>query len=449
MKDEVIIDVKEIWNRILRKWKILIFTAIIGAFLVDIIGYINSYKDYEKNQPVDEKTLEMYKERLSEKDLEAAEQAYDTYEVYKRQYQSALEYSQNSILMKLGTDNAATTTIQYYIDNHYKSIYPVIQQTNNASDIIEAYSLWLTSDEVLDKVKENTTTDVEERYLKELINVEPLEDTQTMKITIRTNSRDFTNGIADVIEQEVESYKSNIQDQYGEFDIVGANRSDTMDIDDEVFDLQQKEITSIATLATQVEAVGNNLNDTQKTYYNALINNAESQGKSFKGNIVDKKNIVVGCALGIALISCYVFIKYILQKKLRNGNDLKEIYHSYTFGIIKKDDRDILNDVVKQIATFTIRKDVKKIGLIGTNVSEDSKAVFRKITSALKNEKLEVCCAYGINEIADLFKGSEQIAQVVLIEKKNGSTYEDIEREMEMCERCGIEILGNVIVDSE
>ena len=112
MKDEVIIDVKEIWNRILRKWKILIFTAIIGAFLVDIIGYINSYKDYEKNQPVDEKTLEMYKERLSEKDLEAAEQAYDTYEVYKRQYQSALEYSQNSILMKLGTDNAATTTIQ-------------------------------------------------------------------------------------------------------------------------------------------------------------------------------------------------------------------------------------------------------------------------------------------------------------------------------------------------
>ena len=85
MKDEIIIDVKEVGHRIFKKWKILILGAIIGCFLMNIVGYINSYIKYQEKQPVDETTLEQYKSKLSGKELETAEQAYDTYEVYKKQ----------------------------------------------------------------------------------------------------------------------------------------------------------------------------------------------------------------------------------------------------------------------------------------------------------------------------------------------------------------------------
>ena len=281
MKDEIIIDAKEICHRILKKWKLLLLAAIAGAFLVSAVGYAYSYRNYKKEQPVDEATLESYKAELSEKELETAEQAYDTYEVYKNQYQSELEYSKNSILMKLGTDNIATVELQYYVDNHYKSVYPVIEQTNNVLDIIEAYNLRLTSGDVMNAIKQNTGAEIEERYLRELINVEVVENAQTMKITICTDSKEFTDGIADVIEQEVEAYTTEIQEQYGEFDLVGANRCESTDINDAVFERQQKEITSVSTLRTQLDAVGNNLNDAQQVYYNALINNDESTKENF------------------------------------------------------------------------------------------------------------------------------------------------------------------------
>lgn len=449
MKDEIIIDVKEVAHRILKKWKVMIFAAIIGAFLVCAKGYVDSYRNYEKKQPVDEATLEEYKANLSEKELETVEQAYDTYEVYQKQYESELEYNKNSLLMKLGEDNAATVKIQYYIDNHYESVYPVIEQTNNATDIIEAYSLRLTSSDVMNKIKESTGTDVEERYLRELINIEPVENTQTMKITICTNSKELTNNIADVIEQEVTSYTQDIQKQYGNFDVVAANRSETTGIDSTIFELQQKEITSITTLRTQIDAVGNDLNEAQNVYYNALINNAESKKEEFEVQIINKKNIVIGCALGIILVISFIFIKYILQTRLRNKNDLRDIYHSYNFGVVKNAENQKLDNIVGQIVTFSIRGGMKKIGLLGTDNSEDTQEIFSQVASKVKNEKIEVYCACGLEKISRILKDYPDIKQVVIIEKKNGSTYEKIEQEMKICEKCHVEILGNIIIDSE
>ena len=448
MKDEIIIDFKEICHRIVKKWKKITFAAIVGLLLMSIIGYVNSYTNYKKNQPVDESTLGVYKSKLSEKELEVAEQAYDMYEVYKKQYQSAIEYNRNSILMRLGTDNAATVKMQYYIDNHYESVYPVIEQTNNATDIMEAYSLRLMSGEVMDRVKESTGTDIPERYLRELIKVEAIEDTQTMQITICTDSRELTDGIADVIEQEVNSYTKDIQEQYGEFDIIDSERCETTDIDDTLFDLQQKEITSITTLKSQIDSVGNNLNSDQKVYYNALINNAEATKQNFQAKIIEGKNIVLGCILGIFVAICLIIFKYISQKELRNQNDIRDMYHNYTFGVVKNSEQQI-SVIVDQIIAFAIRGGIHKIGLIGTDVSEENKRLVNLIATKIKEEKLEACIACGISEIPNLLKELGETNQVILVEKKNGSTYKNIEREIEMCEKCKVKILGNVIIDVE
>lgn len=447
MKDEIIIDVKEVGHRIFKKWKILILGAIIGCFLMNIVGYINSYKKYQEKQPVDETTLEQYKSKLSGKELETAEQAYDTYEVYKKQYQSELEYSKNSILMKLATDNVATVEMQYYIDNHYVNVYPVIDQINNATDIIEAYSLRLTSSEVIDKIKENIGSDIEERYLRELISVEPIEDSQTMKINICSDSKELTNAIADVVEQEVNAYTQSIQEQYGEFDIIGANRSETTDIDDTLFELQQKEITSVATLRTQIDTVGSNLNDAQKAYYNACINNAESTKEKFQEKIVNKKNAVLGCGIGIIVVVCFIILRYVLQKQLRNQNDLRDIYNSYSFGVVEELDQK-MDIIVEQITAFAIRGRITKVSLISTDVSEETQSVLQTLASKIKNDNLEICTACGINNIPNLLKKIEDTNhQVILVEKKNKSTYENIEREIKICEKCDIQILGNVVID--
>lgn len=448
MKDEIIIDIKEVYHRVLKKWKLLILAAVIGALVMSVVGYVNAYRNHEQKQPVDEATLEAYKSKLSEKDLEAAEQAFDTYEIYKKQYQSALEYSKNSILMKLGTDNVATVEMQYYIDNHYKSVYPVIEQKNNVTDIIEAYSLQLMSGDVIDKFKEATGTDIEGRYLRELINIAPIEDTQTMKITICTDSKELTDGIADVIEQEVNTYTQEMQQQYGEFDIVGANRCETAGIDDAVFELQQKEITLITTLKTQIDAVGNNLNEEQKVYYSALINNTEATKDNFQGQIINKKNIFIGCGMGIVLVLCYIILRYMLQKELRNPYDLRDVYHSYTVGVIKELEQEV-EPIADQIKAFAVRGKITKIGLISTEVSAETKNILDILACKIKDDDLKISTACGIRQIPNVLKEFGEASQVILIEKKNKSTYGDIEREIELCDKCNVKILGNIIIDVE
>ena len=450
MNGEIIIDVKEICHRVLKKWKMLIFVAIIGAIIVCVMGYANSYKKYLENQPVDENTLESYKSQLSEEERENVEQTYDAYEIYKEQYKSEVEYKKNSLLMKLRTDNIATVNMQYYINNYYESIYPVIEKNNNVVDIIEAYKFYLTSDDVLKKIQETTGADIDGRDLKKIINIEAVENSQTMEISIYSDSQDLSNGIADIIEQEVDSQTKILQEQYGKFELLGGNRCESSEIDSTILELQQKETASIETLRTQIETVGSNLSEPQKTYYNALINCNDSgnTNSNFHAKIVNIKNVAVGCVLGMIVGICWIFLEYIFQGKLRNQNDLRDMYHSYMFGIIKKPEQEI-DVIVKQITAFGSCAEVKKIGLIGTDVSEESKEIIRRISSRLEEEKIEIISACGLDSLPETLKEIKDDNQVILVEKKNGSTYRDIERELEMCDKCNVSILGNIVIDIE
>ena len=149
------------------------------------------------------------------------------------------------------------------------------------------------------------------------------------------------------------------------------------------------------------------------------------------------------------MVGCYIFFKYILQKQLRNQSDLRDIYQSYTFGIVKNNSSEIFDNSVEQILAFITREGKSSIGLIGTDTSSETQKVFEEMALKLKNEKVEVSCACGIDEISKMLKECKNINHVVLIEKKNVSTYEDIEREVEMCEKCHVQIIGNIVIDKE
>ena len=101
MNEEIAIDIKELGRRIIKKWKGLVIAGVIGAFAMSAVGYGISYNKYMDGQPVSESELEKYKSNLTQKEQEKVVQAYETYGVCKKQYQSDLEYNEKSILMKI------------------------------------------------------------------------------------------------------------------------------------------------------------------------------------------------------------------------------------------------------------------------------------------------------------------------------------------------------------
>ena len=446
MKEEITIDIKEIGRRIIRRWKGIILAGIIGIILMSGIGYGLSYKKYIEGQPVDEAVLEQYKSKLTEKEQETAVQAYETYEVYKKQYQSELEYNQNSIMMKIGTENAATVELQYYINNHYQSVYPVMEQTNNALDIIAAYNLYLKSNDTIDKIKENVGVDSENKYIEELITVEAVDNTQTMKISICTDSEDLSNGIADVIEKEVESCAPELEKKYGEFDTVALNRTTSSKVDQTIFELQQTKIATVASLGAQMDTIGGSLTDAEKTYYNALVNSDEETQTAFQGKIVNKKYILLGVILGIFLFSGYIVTRYLTQKQMRNKSDLQDLYKNYTFGVIT-DKEDSISYITEQIIACLVTNKIQKIGVIGADQSEESQKELQLLLTELKKEKVEVIYGLGIKNTSTVIKNIGDSGCAIMLERKDGSMYMDIEKEIILCEKCNIKILGNVIID--
>ena len=301
---------------------------------------------------------------------------------------------------------------------------------------------------MIEKIKEKTGEDIEDRYLKELITIEALPDTQTMKISICADAEELANQIADVLEQETENYCSQLQSKYGQFEVSGANRIQNSILDESVFELQQTKIASVSTLRTQMDAIGNDFTENQKTYYEALVKNDETSDEKFEGKIISKRYIILGFVLGFIVFIAYVVLRYLMQKAIRNRSDLQDLYHIYTFGVTNnKDGYEGIEKIAKQIVACATTNGIHKIGLIGTDDTENTEKFLKTLEKRLKNEKIESLCGVGIENISYVLQNVGSAGYVVLVERKDGSLFEDVEKEISMCEKCNIQILGNIIID--
>ena len=74
--------------------------------------------------------------------------------------------------------------------------------------------------------------------------------------------------------------------------------------------------------------------------------------------------------------------------------------------------------------------------------------MLQKLEKELRNKQLEVVSGLGAENISIALQKIGNEGHVIMIETKNGSFYTDIEKEIALCEKCNMDILGNVLVDS-
>ena len=152
--------------------------------------------------------------------------------------------------------------------------------------------------------------------------------------------------------------------------------------------------------------------------------------------------------LGFIVFIAYVVLRYLMQKAISNRSDLQDLYHIYTFGVTNnKDGYEGIEKIAKQIVACATTNGIHKIGLIGTDDTENTEKFLKTLEKRLKNEKIESLCGVGIENISYVLQNVGSAGYVVLVERKDGSLFEDVEKEISMCEKCNIQILGNIIID--
>lgn len=443
MDRPVVIDLKEIIQRIMHRWLIVVVLGICFAILLNCMYIYKSKEKNSDNQKVEQEVLDNYADILDTEQKEEVDETFQTYLLYKQQYDMNLEHIHDSILMDLNKENIVNIKLNYFIDNHYEVVYPVIDKLNNAQDIIAAFSSRLTSQEVMDKVNEKLENKIDDTYLKELVNVTSASGDQTMRIEINANSNELAETISEVIDSEVQSYTETEREKFGDFDIINTSKNVTSDLSNNILEYQQNQILNINNLKQSISNLGSNFSEEQLTYYNALVTNSKEDAKNSKQvgtTILNWKYIILGCAFGIVIACLGIVLCYLFQNKIRNYSDLRIMYDIYDLG-----HKELCStDIMQKISMIVKKQKYNEICILSTNQNVKAEEFISCICNDLPN--IKVIAGLGNEQIPQALNELGTDGAAILVEMKNISYYSEVEKEMELCSKGNIPIIGSIIL---
>lgn len=496
--EEMTISVKDLLLRVLLKWRMILVWMLIGAVVLDGVGYVRSARAVRQAQealksPEEDEEQRLLavseaEEKLSAREAAEVKAAVGTYLSYQQEYRNTLNYNTNSIRMQLDPNSVPTVTLQYYIDNHYQAVYPVIEAKDNTSDIISSFVSKVTNTAVCEQIVEELQWDVDSAYVQELITAYQSAD-DILTISVVGQDQDACEKMMAVIEQVVENETAGLKALYGDFDITELHKQYYQGANSSLLMTQQTQVTSLNNIKSAMNNITSTLTDEQKEYYTALLDQetasrmeedpeAEEETESApavipQAKVISLKYMVLGAFVGAFLACCFIAFRYLIAGALRVKEDLEEVFKTPLLGSLTVTDvgHRFLGQIDGWIVSlFAGRRpkfsEEERIEMICAGIriaaqKADMQSVY--LTSACHDEKSEqireLLCdklqgevktiAHGKSVVYDPESLERMVASdgVVLVEMVDASLYADLQKELELCKMYKIPVIGSVVLE--
>lgn len=496
--EEMTISVKDLLLRMLLKWRMILVWMLIGAVALDGVGYIRSSRAAKQAQEVlqssgDEEeqmllAVSEAEEKLSAREVAEVNTAVGTYLSFQKEYQNTLNYNTNSIKMQLDPNSVPTMTVQYYIDNHYQAVYPVIEARDTTADIISSFASKVTNTKVCEQIVEELQWDIDSAYVQELINAYPTAD-DILTISVMSQNQEACEKMMAIIEQVVGDETAGLKSLYGEFDIMVLHKQYYEGANSSLLSTQQMQITGLNNIKSAMNNVISNMTEEQKEYYFALLDKEKADqmdGESEREEeetpapaqvpqvkVVNLKYILLGAFVGAFLACCFVAFKYLISAALRVKEDLEEVFGIPLLGSLTVSDvnhrflwqidRLVLGLFAGRRPKFSEEERVEMIcagiriaaGKAGmqsvylTGVCHDEKSaqIREMLCDKLRSEVKEI--SHGKSVVYDPGSLESMVSAdgVVLVEMVDASMYTDLQKELELCKMYKIPVIGSVVLE--
>ncbi len=492
-KDNLEIDLLDLAKHLIKRWQILILCSFICAGIVGVIGYYKSTVTVksESGVKVSEEDLtqfETYRENLSEADAGLVEATADHYLGYARDYADLMKYGDTSVIMKVDPNNVPKLIAAYSIDDYSVSVEKdnemLLSTTgdgliliSDADSIIQAYSLELKTDDIISEIKSAIGLDVDNNYINELIGID-VTGSSVMEISVIGSDKEMCETIMAVLQNHIDGATAKIKEAY-DYNIKPIDTYFTIGKDSNVETIQKDYNTYAYNLRYNMNYLLAIMTTEQKPYYTALvglinnkilINPSDEEDDSIDGvkdllaKYLDEesqvevqtirtfsvKYVILGLFIGAFLAALWIAIRYVMSGRLHTADDLRD-----AFGVsvideisVKGNANSRLDVAVSGIGIASTKMKVSKICVIG--VARDNEAnvirddLVKALTSKEAEKSIEIC-----NDVLNSPADMESMADAdvaVLVERRDSSKYENIAREIELCEKYGVKILGAVFV---
>ncbi len=484
--NEMTISLKDLFCRIFLRWRLIIVCMLAGAVLLGGVGYLKNARsapaDTSDTRVTLEETIKKYEEELPESDVQLVKATMDTYAAYQKSCKFMEEYREHSVRMKLDANQLPTIKLQYLIDTHYEAVYPVVEAKDMTTDIANSYLTKIRNAAVYEKIAEELADGTEAAYVEELISAEIYND--LLIVTVNGLNEQDCRKIADVLKTAINQETSGLKKLYGEYDIALIDEVYSEYANSALLSEQRQQIVDYNNQVLAMNRLSADLTEEQKGYYEALQEATESETTEkepeeekeiggFQAGYINKKYVLLGAFVGVFLVCCYVACQYLLSARLRVKEDLEECFGIVNLGVVPSArskrkvldcvDRWIISGLGENGGQFSEEERIRmicagiKIGaknagmksIYLTGVCNDESCEQTKTLLCDKMRESVETVRQGKSVVYDPEALEELVASdgVVLVEKINGSRYDELKKEIEICRQNQIKIIGSVILN--
>ncbi len=446
------IDLKDLFFKILYRWRLLLVAMVAGGVIFGVYGYVSIQNEIEEKVGDTGKNYLMY---LTE--AEAAK--IDYYLEYEKQYLIAEEEFEKSIIQKMDESN------MYTLNN----VYTVICDDLDRAYIMEkAYEQCLESNEFYEKVAEACdeieVSDVPSFFYVEKDNTNIDTGRLAFTATFWFEGEEKCKAVGDVITDYVNELSVKFQGVYGEGNIEllssEVSKSDPSGLVN----------SKLAELAS--------FQDMKNTYLELKNGIAKEKIKIYKQNeiniskMVYVKKIVIGIILFFIIAVIVITFKYLMDNSIKNEIEIAEVYRIPVLGVVNKDRKNkkifgaIDNIIAKiekgnkkilgkkdseeiistQIYLICQKKELADIGIVECNINNEKNQICDEIASKIETNKINAKVISEIMHNPKEMLKIKEIGGVVLAVTLNETKEDNFEEQLNILKRQDIEILGCVVI---
>ena len=178
--------------------------------------------------------------------------------------------------------------------------------------------------------------------------------------------------------------------------------------------------------------------------------------------LISVKFIFIGLFLGLAVGGGWTALRYIISSRLRVSGDLPEMFELPVVGCISGEEKRAkwfqrpydaytnqqqIELIAANVGVLMEQQEKRSVFLTGDSSTDRCLTMTNTIAECLRKKgldcKIGTSIAYDVTSVAVV----PNVDAVILVEQIDVSRYEMIGREQELCERCGVPVLGGIVLE--
>lgn len=373
--------------------------------------------------------------------IEAEELTYDEIKIVDNliMMQDRADFYQNylekSYLMNMDVYNVNKVVLQYYVDSEYTFDLSSDNELDYTTSLLEMYNIYMNSS----KFRTNIMNDLDEEYIKELFAISTNYDAKTLNISVYVPENANSETIKERLMTLIKEKENEIQ-AYGKHKLITLSEDIIQEYDSGLESKLYSIRKTISDTRSQVIVLKADLTENQQNYLQNYYD-IKKQETIEKPNL-KVVNIVLGIVLGSVIMCAYYMFASILSGRLQCADDIRVMFGVKVLGEYTGTNMD--EYLATKIKCTCEKNNINQLLIIGSACNE-AKGI-ENVIDLIKNSNIDVVHANSIIDDSSSYKKMCEINNVILLEKKHVSKYNDIAEELQIIIDNKVNIIGTIVV---